>query len=188
MVLLSHLYMTTGKTIALTIRTFVAKWCLCYLICSLGYQSFSSKEQESSNFMTAVTVHSDFGAQESKICHCFHFFPFDLPWSDIILILKYRIAKNHYHLRLHGVIILLMEGLAPMLMTAEWSWWCFWQFLKIRQQWSVLHWLGLPPTADFSVAYSAVRQHFTHSRATLRVGVSPLKPLCCFINTVYGTV
>ena len=25
--------------------------------------------------MAAVMVHSDFGAQEKKICHCFHFFP-----------------------------------------------------------------------------------------------------------------
>jgi len=25
--------------------------------------------------MAAVTVHSDFGAQENKICHCFHFSP-----------------------------------------------------------------------------------------------------------------
>ena len=24
--------------------------------------------------MAAVTVHSDFGAQENKACHCFHFF------------------------------------------------------------------------------------------------------------------
>ena len=32
--------------------------------------------------MAAVTIHSDFGAQENKICHCFHFFPFYLPWSD----------------------------------------------------------------------------------------------------------
>ena len=32
--------------------------------------------------MTPVTVHSDFGAQEKKICHCFHFLPFYLPWSD----------------------------------------------------------------------------------------------------------
>ena len=29
---LSHPYMTTGKTIALTIWTFLAKWCLCFLI------------------------------------------------------------------------------------------------------------------------------------------------------------
>jgi len=26
------------------------------------------------NFVAAVTVHSDFGAQENKICDCFHFF------------------------------------------------------------------------------------------------------------------
>ena len=26
--------------------------------------------------MAKVTVSSDFGAQEHKICHCFHFFPF----------------------------------------------------------------------------------------------------------------
>ena len=26
------------------------------------------------NFMAAVTIHSDFGAQENKICHCSHFF------------------------------------------------------------------------------------------------------------------
>ena len=25
---------------------------------------------------------SDFGAQEKKICHCFHFFPIYLPWSE----------------------------------------------------------------------------------------------------------
>ena len=30
-------YMTTGKTIALTRRTFSTKWCLCFLICYLGW-------------------------------------------------------------------------------------------------------------------------------------------------------
>ena len=34
------------------------------------------------NFVAAVTVHSDFGAQENKICHCFCFLPIYLPWSD----------------------------------------------------------------------------------------------------------
>ena len=34
---LSHPYMTTGKTIALTRRTFVSKVCLCFLICCLGW-------------------------------------------------------------------------------------------------------------------------------------------------------
>ena len=32
-------------------------------------------EQESFNFTAAVTIWGDFGAQEKKICHCFHFFP-----------------------------------------------------------------------------------------------------------------
>ena len=31
------------------------------------------------NFMVAVTIHNDFGAQENKTCNCFHFSPFCLP-------------------------------------------------------------------------------------------------------------
>ena len=31
--------------------------------------------------MAAVTICSDFSAQENKICHCFHLFPFYLPWN-----------------------------------------------------------------------------------------------------------
>ena len=45
-------------------------------------QSFPSKEQTSFNFMAAVTIHRNFGAQENKICHHFHFPPIYLPWSD----------------------------------------------------------------------------------------------------------
>ena len=29
-----------------------------------------------------TTIHSDFWAQRNRICHCFHFFPFYLLWSD----------------------------------------------------------------------------------------------------------
>ena len=36
--------------------------------------SLFSKEQVSFNFATTVTIHSDFGAQGKKICHCFYFF------------------------------------------------------------------------------------------------------------------
>ena len=32
--------------------------------------------------MGAVTICSDFGAQENKISHCFHCFPICLSWSD----------------------------------------------------------------------------------------------------------
>ena len=70
MVQLSHPYMTTGKTIALTRQTFVGKVVSLFLICCLGH-SFSSKEQASFNFMAAVTILSDFGAQENKVSHLF---------------------------------------------------------------------------------------------------------------------
>ena len=32
--------------------------------------------------MAAITICSDFAAQENEICHCFHFLPVCLPWSD----------------------------------------------------------------------------------------------------------
>ena len=43
---------------------------------------FSSKEQVSFSFKAAITIRSDFGAQENKVCHCFHCFLIYLPWSD----------------------------------------------------------------------------------------------------------
>ena len=74
---LSHPCMTTGKTIAMTMWTFVGKVMLLNML-SRFVIAFS-KEQVSFNFMTAVTVCSDFGAQENKVYHRFHFFPSYLP-------------------------------------------------------------------------------------------------------------
>ena len=57
---LSHPYMTTGKTIALTRWTFVGK------VMSLLFNMMSSffpKKQTFFNFITGVTICSDFGAQ-----------------------------------------------------------------------------------------------------------------------------
>ena len=55
MVQLSHPYMTTGKTIALTIQTFVSKVIsLLFNMLSRFVDSFYSKEQESCNFVAAV--------------------------------------------------------------------------------------------------------------------------------------
>ena len=50
----------------------LAKWCLCFLIHCLDF-SFQGASIFY-NFKTAVTICSDFGAKENKICHCFHFF------------------------------------------------------------------------------------------------------------------
>ena len=83
MVQLSHLYMTTGKTIALTIWTFVRK------VISLLFNTLSrfaivflprSKHLVISWLWLLSTV--IFGARENKVCHCFHFSSIYLPWSD----------------------------------------------------------------------------------------------------------
>ena len=74
--------MTTGKTIALIIWTFVSK------VMSLPFNMLSrfviaflpmSKHLLIAWLQSPSAV---IGAQESKICHCFCFFPFYLPWSD----------------------------------------------------------------------------------------------------------
>ena len=62
---LSHPYMTTGKTIALTTRTLVGKVMslLFNIAVSLGH-NFSSKEQASFYFMAAITI-CNCGAQKN---------------------------------------------------------------------------------------------------------------------------
>ena len=77
MVQFSHLYMTTAKTIVLTTWIFVGK--MMSLLFNTLCHSFSSKEQASFNLMAALTIHSDFGAQEDNIENnslCFIVYPF----------------------------------------------------------------------------------------------------------------
>ena len=82
MVQLSHLYMTTGKTTALTRWTFVGK------VMSLFFNRLSRSvlafllRSKCLNFMAAVTICSDFGAPKKKVWHCFHCFSIYFPWSD----------------------------------------------------------------------------------------------------------
>ena len=74
---LSHPYMTTGKTIALTRWIFVGKVVsLLFNMLSRFVMAFLPRiKQASFNFMAAVTICSDFGAQENEVCHCFHVSP-----------------------------------------------------------------------------------------------------------------
>ena len=67
MVHLSHPYMTTGKTIALTRWTFVGKvtWLLFNMLSRLMI-AFLPRSKHL-NFMAAVAICSDFGAQENKV-------------------------------------------------------------------------------------------------------------------------
>ena len=78
----SHLYMTTGKTIALTRWTFVGK------VVSLLFNMLSRlvitflPRGKCLNFMAAITIYSNFGAQKNTVWHCFHCFPIYFLWSD----------------------------------------------------------------------------------------------------------
>ena len=81
MVQLLHPYMTFGTTIALTRWTFLGKVMSLLFNVLSRFVSFSFKEQASFNLMAAVAICSDFGAQENKVCHCFHFVPIYWPWS-----------------------------------------------------------------------------------------------------------
>ena len=77
---LSHPYMTTGKTIALTRRTFVGKvMSLLFNMLSRLLITFLPRKV---NFMASITICSDFGAQKNKVWYCFHCFPIYFPWSD----------------------------------------------------------------------------------------------------------
>ena len=67
MVQLSHPYMTTGKTIILTIQNLVGQ------VMSQAFNMLSRliiaflPRSKCLNFMTAVTILSDFGAQENRV-------------------------------------------------------------------------------------------------------------------------
>ena len=64
---LSHPYMITGKTTALTRWVFIGKVkSLPFNVLSRGH-NFSSEEQVSFNFMAAVTICCDFGAPQNKV-------------------------------------------------------------------------------------------------------------------------
>ena len=64
---LSHLYMTTGKTVALTRWTFVDKvMSLLFNMLSRLVITFLPRSKRL-NSMAAVTICSDFGAQKNKV-------------------------------------------------------------------------------------------------------------------------
>ena len=69
---LLHVYMTTGKTIALTSRTLVGKvMSLLFKMLSRLLITFLPRKKHFLNFMAAVMICSDFGAPRNKVCHSF---------------------------------------------------------------------------------------------------------------------
>ena len=74
MVQLSHPNMTTGKTIALFTWIFVSK-VMSLLFITLFSFVLAFLPRSKHLLIPAVTICSDFGAQENKTCHCFHLSP-----------------------------------------------------------------------------------------------------------------
>ena len=68
--------MTTGKTSALTRQTFVGKVTSLLLnMLSRLVITFLLRSKRPFNFVAAITICSDFGAQKNKVWHCFQCFP-----------------------------------------------------------------------------------------------------------------
>ena len=75
-------YMTTRKITALNRCTFVSKViALLFNMLSSLVTAFLTRSK-CFNFMVEITICSDYGAQENKVCHSFHCFSIYLQWSD----------------------------------------------------------------------------------------------------------
>ena len=65
-------------------------------MCRFFIAFLPSKEQVCFNFVAADKVHSDFRAQENKICHSFHFSIIYMPWSGGTGCHKYYLFVNSF--------------------------------------------------------------------------------------------
>ena len=82
MVQLSHPYMTTGKTVTLTIWTFVSKVMSLLFNMLSGFIIAFLPRSKHLLISWLQSLSSLLEPKKIKICPCFHFFPFCLPWSD----------------------------------------------------------------------------------------------------------
>ena len=79
----SHPYMTTGKTIAWTILTFVSTlMSLIFNTLSRFVIVFLLRNKHLLISWLLSTICRDFGAPKNKVSYCFCYFPIYLPWSD----------------------------------------------------------------------------------------------------------
>ena len=72
---LSHPYMTTGKTTALTRQNFVGK--VMSLLLNMLSKLVITFLPKSKHLLVSwlQSPYADFGAPQNKVCHCFHCFP-----------------------------------------------------------------------------------------------------------------
>ena len=78
MVQLSHPYVTPGKSIALTLWTFLSKVTSRLFSMLSSFVTALLPRTVSLNFMAAVTICSDFRAQENEVCHLVEFTTYGL--------------------------------------------------------------------------------------------------------------
>ena len=81
---LSHPNMTMGKTIGFIRRAFVSKVIILLfdMLSRLVIAFLPRSKSLLISFLWSPSVVSDFGAQENKVCHCFHCLPIYLLWSN----------------------------------------------------------------------------------------------------------
>ena len=81
---LSHPYMTTGKTIALTRRIFVGKVMslLFNMLSRLVIAFLPRRKCLLISWLQSPSAVILKPPPPNKVCHCFHCFPFYLPWRD----------------------------------------------------------------------------------------------------------
>ena len=103
---LSHPYMTTRKTIALTRWTCVGK--VMYLLFNMLSRlviTFLPRSKRL-NFMAAVTICSDFGAQKNKVCHGFPSICHEVMGLDIMIL----VSECRVLIQLHSPLSLSSRG------------------------------------------------------------------------------
>ena len=83
LVQLSHPYKTSGKTIALTRRTFVDKvMALLFNMLSRLVKAFLPRSKHILFHGCSHHLQWFWSPLPAKVSHCFHYFPIYLPWSD----------------------------------------------------------------------------------------------------------
>ena len=126
--------MTTGKTIALTRWTFVGKVMFLLLNMQKHYRLVIAFLPRSKclNFMAAITIYSDFGAQKNKVSHCFHCFPIYLLELFKLMSTESMMPSNHlilcYHPFLLPSIFLNIRGVFSSELALQIRWPKYWSF------------------------------------------------------------
>ena len=104
---LSHPYMTTGKTIALTRQNFVDKVIsLLFNMLSRLAITFFARSKRLLILWLQTPCATMLEPKKNKVSHCFHYFPIYLPWSD--------------GTRCHGLRLLNVEFQASFITLHKW--------------------------------------------------------------------